>query len=364
MRGCSRLLALLMALLFVATAVPVFFLYNLAQVITDREAVKQALNGEELLSEVATAMVRQELENQPGVRDLPAVVRESEALQAALDNLLPPGWAASQTDAVVDAIFNYLETGDEAALVVTVDTGPLVEALRGEAGRQLVLAVLTSLPPCTTELPNIDLATGQIDIPGCLPQFIPVDLLATQLHATVVLVIDSSGGTLGSQVLQFNLLDPNIPGTAEARQTLQRLRQIYLVSERWSWLLWLAPLVCLALVFLLGVRSPGGFGHWLGWPILATGGLSLFLAWFSPYLFDYGLRVAPPLQQEGAVLLVGRFVRAAVEALMAIWLQRVMLQGALTFIAGLFLVGLGFIAGWMLAEVGPGAGSAREWEYR
>ncbi|NIW46705.1 MAG: hypothetical protein GWN30_18705, partial [Gammaproteobacteria bacterium] len=74
---------------------------------------------------------RETLENQPALENLPPLIRDSEPLQAALDNFLPPGWATQQSDRIVDAVFDYLETGDEEALVLSIEVAPLLESLKG-----------------------------------------------------------------------------------------------------------------------------------------------------------------------------------------------------------------------------------------
>jgi hypothetical protein len=124
--------------------------FTLGQVVTNRELIKEALNADQLLMNAVEVAARETLENQPAISNLPPLIRDSGPLQAALDNFLPPGWASEQSDQVVDAVFDYLETGDESALVLTVELAPLLQSLRGDPGREVVLAVLQGLPPCTT----------------------------------------------------------------------------------------------------------------------------------------------------------------------------------------------------------------------
>lgn len=351
MRGCSKVLALLMALLFVGTAVLAFFVYNLARVATDREAVKEALNGQVLLGEVATAIVRQAVQEQVSAQGLPAVVQDSAAIQEAIGNLVPADWAASQTNGVIDAVFNYLETGNEAALTISLDMTPLFNNLRGEPGRQIVVSVLQSLPVCTTEQVQIDPQTGQVQIPGCIPPGIDPQVIASQVHGTVVGLLDQNPQVVGqANTISFNLLDERNPGAAEARAGLERARSIFLFARRWSWLVWLLPLMFISLTLLFGARSFSGLGHWLGWPLLLAAGITLVLS-LTPFLFDalFGLVVSQAnLGEAGAV--AGRFVDATLGALMDILLVRVRVQAAVMLLAGFFWVGVGFIMGWMLRQ--------------
>jgi hypothetical protein len=351
MRGCLKVVALLMAILFVLTAVPAFFVYNMARVATDREAVKEALNGQVLLGEVATAIIRQAVQEQVTAQGLPPAVQNSAAIQQAVENLVPADWAASQTNGVIDSVFNYLETGDESALTISLDMAPLYNNLRGEPGRQIVLSVLQTLPACTTEQVQIDPQTGQVNIPGCIPAGIDPQLIAGQVHAAVVAILDQNPQVVGqANTITFNLLDERNPGAAEARQGLQRARQLYNFARRWSWVVWLIPLMFISLTLLFGARSFSGLGHWLGWPLLIAAGITLILS-LAPFLFEllFGLVLNQAnMGEAGAV--AGRFVEATLGALMDILLGRVRLQAAVMLLAGFFWVGVGLVMGWMFAR--------------
>lgn len=349
MQGCSRPLALTVAVGAVLLLMPVFLFYNLAQVMTDRQAVKEAVAGELLLDEAVDVMARQALLNYPALADLPPVVRDSTALQAALEAFLPPGWATQQTDAVVDAVYDYLETGDESKLVVNIETGLLLDQLRGERGREMVQSALESLPTCTELIPEIDLSDGTIELPGCLPPVIPVDFLANQLHAVMVLAIDSNlvSNLVGEQI-EISLLDTS---SLEARQSWQRAHQAYIWTTRGVWLLWFIPAFCLLFIAFLVVRSPGGLAHWWGWILVSAGVLTLLISLLAPLMVDLGVGVAGMfIPIESTRVLVDRLLRVALETMAGNWLVRVRLQAGLALIVGLFLVAAGFVVNWMLAE--------------
>ena len=352
MQGYSRPLAAIVAVAFVVTLIPIFLIYNLSQVLTDRQAVKEAVAGELLLDEAVDVIAQQALLEFPALQNLPSFVRDSEALQGAVQAFLPPGWARQQTDAVVDAVFDFLETGDEAELVITIETGPLLDQLRGERGREMVQAAVDNLPTCTELIPNIDLSGGTIELPDCLPAIIPADFLADQLHAAMVLAIDSNlvGSLVGEQV-EISLLDTN---SEEARQSWQRAHQAYTWTKRGIWLLWLIPLFCLLFIAFLAVRSPGGLGHWWGWIPDRGRVLTLLTSLLTPLLIDLSIGVVGLfIPIESTRVLVDRLMRVALEALADSWLARVRLQAGLTLIAGLFLAAAGFVVNWMLAKPDP-----------
>jgi hypothetical protein len=346
MRGCNRYLALALAILFVFTTVPILFIFNLGQVTTNREAVKEALTGQALLDEAFAILVREGVRSQPAIQSLPTVIRDSEAVQQALENLIPADWVISQTNEIVDAVFNYLETDDPSTLVVHVDIGPLFASLQGEPGRQMVLAVLQSLPPCTLDnLPSIDLSAGRVDIQGCMPPLVPTELVANQLHSLAAQVINENTATaiIGDSV-EFSLLGPDLQTQARTLNSLQQLRTAYLFARYGVWFLWLIPLGLLILILLLVVRSIGEFGHWWGWPLLATGTLSIFMLVVLPPVLDIGLGgVSQAISDSGVALVVSRLVRLTLEALLDAWRTRVFIQAVLILIAGVILVGVGFV---------------------
>jgi hypothetical protein len=149
MQSVLRFIAFGLAIIFVIVTVPVIFATSLGQIVTNRQTIKDTLNADELLMGAVESAARQTLESQPALTNLPPLIRDSEPLQAALDNFLPPGWATQQSDQVVDAVFDYFDSGNEEELVINIDIGPLLESLKGESGRQVVLATLQSLPPGT-----------------------------------------------------------------------------------------------------------------------------------------------------------------------------------------------------------------------
>ncbi|MFZ0545392.1 MAG: hypothetical protein WAM60_08135 [Candidatus Promineifilaceae bacterium] len=351
MRGALRFIAFGLAILFVIVTVPVLFATSLGQVVTNREVIKENLNADDLLMNAVEVSARETLKNQPAISNLPDIIRDSEPLQAAIDNFFPPGWAGQQSDLIIDAVFDYLDTGDEDSLVLHIDVGPLLESLKGDPGRQLVLATLQSLPPCTDELPIIDFLSGTIELNGCLPPLIPIDLLAGQLHNLVVLAVDSNtveslvGDTINIDLLG---LDPTVSGLVRAR--LEQFRQVYLFGKQSLWLLWILPLACLFLIVPLAVRSPGAFGHWWGWPVLITAVLALLGSFAVPtlinFIFNTSSGTIPP---TSIAFIIDQIIQSVTQALSGLWLVRVRTLAGLGLIWGVFLVAVGFITTWMLA---------------
>jgi hypothetical protein len=336
----------------VIVTVPVIFATSLGQIITNRQTIKDTLNADELLMGAVESAARQTLESQPALTNLPPLIRDSEPLQAALDNFLPPGWATQQSDQVVDAVFDYFDSGNEEELVINIDIGPLLESLKGESGRQVVLATLQSLPPCTDELPIIDFATGNIEINECLPPLIPVEILAGQIHGLVVLAVNSNTvGNLVGESIEIDLLglDPAVSGIVRAR--LEQFRSVYLFGKQSLFLLWILPVVCLLLIVPMAVRKPGGLGNWWGWPLLVTAVVALLGSFAVPTLIDLIFETsAGTIPSTSIAFIIDQIIESVIQTLAGLWVVRVRLLAALALIAGLFLAASGFITNWMLSE--------------
>ncbi len=348
MRKLLIALALLTALGFVIVVPVVVSLVNMQQILADPEVIKEALAGESLVDEAIAIAIRQDIGELPFLAGLPLVIKESEELEAALDQLVPEDWANAQSDKLVDSIFLYLESGNFDDLTLTVEIAPLFNDLNGEPGRALVRSTLEKLPLCTlANLPQIDLVTGEIEIIACMPPLVPVGLIADQLHNLVSLAINEQTATqfLG-ETLEFNLLDLDPAPRAQTEQNLERVRLLYQVSQAGVFLLWLLPLGLLVLTLVLAVRSVRSFGFWLGGLLLIASSLTILVALLmEPLLSTMLFGSTGPLATNnvpGAV--VDGLLRLILVSLLEQWQARVLLQSGLGFIVGLFFAGIGLIA--------------------
>ncbi|NIW46703.1 MAG: hypothetical protein GWN30_18695, partial [Gammaproteobacteria bacterium] len=115
------------------------------------------------------------------------------------------------------------------------------------------------------------------------------------------------------------------------------------------WLLWILPLACLFLIVPLTVRSPGSWGHWWGWPLLATGILALLGSFAVPSLINSIFETSSgTIPATSIAFIIDQIIQSVIEALSDLWIVRIRLLAGLTVIAGLFLVVTGFIVNWML----------------
>jgi len=339
MRGCLNALAAVVAGLFVATAVFALLLVNGAHVITNRAALKEALALDDLLRETLPTVIAGVVEEQARAQGLPVPELDTAVLAETVLATLPPDWLAGVTDTAVDALLDYLETGDPAQAVVAVDVSPVLAQWRGEVGQTAVLSIVQSLPTCT-DLSAFDLTSGTL--PTCVPPGIPAEELAVQLFGVV-------SGTLLPQivgetaVVRIPLLSEGAL-SGEQLATLNRLQQWYALAGQ-AWRLWLLPLACLLLILLLAVRSAAGWGYWWGGPLAAAGLLGLLLAVLLPAVGTWLVRTAvTPGSAGGATAVWGSFLQQGVFSLAVLWGRRMLWQAGGLLLMGMVFLGYGFLA--------------------
>jgi hypothetical protein len=340
MRGCLRIVAGFTAVLFIILTALTFLLSNLAQVAGERQSVKRAIDGEGLLRETLLELANDAVLQQAEVTGLPPI--DPVVLRHSLDRLIPPGWIGQQTDAAVDALFDYLEDERITSPELTINALPFMAALRGEPGLQAITLVVQSLPVCAGPHLYPNLALGRFEIPLCLPPELNAPLMSGLLHTNLNQLLDFYPALMGEGVIRWRILE-DTPLPPEVRAGLEQFRALYQFSRRWHWSLWLLPPLFLFLLLILDVRSLASFGHWWGWSILLAGLFTIFLSFFLPYLLDYYFRMASPWPGgDPAAVTITRFIRAVLQSLMALWLRQVTWQAALLLPVGLFFILLGF----------------------
>lgn len=342
MRGCLQVLATLAAALFVVTAVLAMFTVNLAQVITDREAVEQMLDAEALVVDVVPRLLTEAALEQARAQGSPPANPDSTNLQAAIRELFPPGWLEIQRSVALDAVFDFLETGDPKAAELQIDAGPVSSRLRGEPGRRVVLAVLQLLPQCTEPQsatpPEADLS----EINYCLPPDVPITDVTTYTHDGLIEIIDQApqsqaeAGIIHVPLLAEGTMIPRV------RERSQWLHQLFVLGQRWARALWLVPLSCL-LLLLLTRHSLNDLSYWLGWSLLVAALIALLLAILvPPFLSATMLRLVSAPSDLPRVFL-GRLAQHLLDTLTERWMRRVYVQTGLMLACGVVLVVVDYI---------------------
>ena len=342
MKGCRQFLGVMVAVGLVLTAVLAILFANLANIITNREIVKQAVDFEQVLQEIGPELVVNGFQVPTEVEVFIPENVDSTAVQNAMADLVPPDWLNQQANGAVDNIYDFLETGQvNQASNAEIDLRPIAQRLRAEPGRHLIETTLTSLPACPDPQPTLDI--NNLNIPNCRPTQIPVGQVTDVVHTAVIQLIDANTQLIEENaVIRVPLLTPESL-SPQQWQDLQRAQRLYALADNWAWLLWLPPLFCLLLLLLLMVRSMGDWGHWWGWPLLVTGVFSLFAAAVLPAIVLAQVRLSLPNSFGPLQPAINQIAQELSAHLVNVWLDRVYLQAGLVLGVGVILVGIGFL---------------------
>jgi hypothetical protein len=192
--------------------------------------------------------------------------------RSILAKLLPSEWLQSTTEKVLRDLFTVI--GDPNAPVrVLIPMQEFKTRLTGPAGMDVLNEILSTLPPCPA---------GQIPSssdPSALLQCRPPDDVLAQAQPQLQQALREAASGIPDEV---DLLQPVRDSgmlSANAGGNLPAPPRRLLLYGRW--IVRLSPLLCLGLLFLialLAVRSWKGWLRWWGLPILSTGVAALLLA--------------------------------------------------------------------------------------
>jgi len=319
----AKFIALLLAALFVVTAVIALPLFNIGLHLFNPGVYKRALDQQGLYDRLP-AIAAEQLYTQAHYAGPPLEeggeapdpgsgppstfenLTEADWVQF-LSTLLPPEWLKAQTESALDQTFAILDS-TEPAPEVTISLVEWKAHITGEAGVNAFVQLVRVQPPCGQDELRKWVTEGVSELPTCKP---PDDVLAAatpQIQATLNKVIaDLPDEAALSQVFEGGGEDesgetppPDSGGTVQGPLPfLQTIR----LGARLSPLI---PLVLLLLVALFAVRSWRGLMRWWGIPLLLAGlvGAALAVAFLPAMKFGYVTFVAgriPPYLSDGFV---------------------------------------------------------------
>jgi hypothetical protein len=298
------------------------------------------------VEEVAPALLTQAIWNQVNAQvTLPTESIGPDIIQVAVAELLPPEWAGTQASRALDALFDFLETGDPTVASLEIDAEPFVAQVRGAAGQRAVLAALQELPTCTATQEGFSVEAGGFLTDICMPPDAPLDQAAGLVHAATIETLDLAPELLtevGS--IQVPLLGTNTLGS-DGLARMQTLRQAFLVGRQRAWMLWFVPLWCLLAIWVLVVRSVGDLGFWWGWLLLIAGIITAFLTFLLPPFATATLLVSMTGGQNAGQAPLGRLLSDTLNSIFNLWLPRVLMQAGMLLMASIPLIAISYIKG-------------------
>ncbi len=277
----ARILAILLAILFVATAIAALVLFNLEHSAFDPRTYRRALIQARFYQQVP-AMLGKLLARNLG-QTAPALAQHitAEQWKVLIEALLPEAQLQPIGEEAIGQILGYL---NGEVRTPSLSLLPLKRNLAGPRGLAAVMNLIQSQPPCTPQQVASLLTSPAQEL--CSPPQEMLDMFRPLIQAQ----LQSLAATLPDSI---PLMANSVGGSPEA--LLQRLRLVRLVMR----LSPLVPLVWLFGITLLVVRSLRDWLKWWGWPFLLAG-LPVSGAPFLQLLLERRLarRLAPELPAE------------------------------------------------------------------
>lgn len=184
--------------------------------------------------------------------------------------LVSPAWLQERTTQLVNAMLSIVN-GNLDVINEPFDLSDLRQRLAGDEAQQAAELVLNSAPECT-QTQSDKIRTFIVTESGQLPICNPADAelsqdslnVVTQWFAETAQSLQSDIPTIGE------FMSMNRDNARGIYLTFELLRQGLL-------LLYLCPMAILALVVMMTIRSPKGFGRWFGVTFIVAGLGVLFL---------------------------------------------------------------------------------------
>ena len=325
-----EILAVITAILFVASTPAAFILYSLERSVFEADLYIQAMDEENVyqLLPTLTAQTLAAAAQRSGDPGILSVFRNLavEEWQAMIIQLLPPDVLKVLTTDAVTQIMAYI-SGERADVVLSL--AGLKAQMQSPEGVNAVYGMLEAQPDCTVEQLTA-MALNQLALTLCNPpdSFLFFDLgpiYTAQISGLMSLIPEQvtiiSAGSSQPKYLQ-NLDDWRI---------LMRLSPLF-------------PILCLLIILVLVVRSFHAWLNWWGYPVLFAGVISLFLGVLSAPLSSLTFQVlfAPALS---AVFPAGflEMFRGITATIVRNAIQPVLLMAGIMILAGLVMVALGFL---------------------
>jgi hypothetical protein len=183
--------------------------------------------------------------------------------ESIITTILPPNQMEIFIGSILDGVFSYLK-GDVNQVTVSLST--LKNRLSGPTGDDLIMEIITSLPPCTEEELGLLNGTTGIDTDVlCKP---PADNLSGIIPTLRQQLLDAVSQLPDEAVIIKPMTTDPSSGTGPLGNDPKAAFRLVELMLRLAPLL---PMIFLLLVTLFGVRSLKGWMQWWGIPFFSAG---------------------------------------------------------------------------------------------
>ncbi len=318
----ARIVAVILAALFIVTALAVLILFNIERQAFNPATYKGALTRGNFYQQfpfLLGDLLTRNLGN-----SAPDFMQRLTAAQwkDLVETLLPEQQLQGMTEESINQVLAYLNGETQTPQISLL---PLKQNLAGPAGLNAALTIIHAQPDCTLQQIAAIIASlnqGELCNPpqAVLDLFKPV--IQSELQATVTAIPD--------EVLIIP--DANSPSQQAGLELLRLLRLIIRLSP-------LIPLMLLLGITILAVRSFKGWLAWWGWPLLLTGLPGMVIGfsgapWFRAMAersLSKNLTISLPSE-------VVTSLRALVDAALREMLKPAGFESAALFLIGLLMV--------------------------
>jgi len=311
-------LAVLFSIVFITTAVLTMTAFNLERSLFNPDVYNRVFEEEQIFDHLPTILAEVLMEAARSEESVIEPLKElpKEEWDAILRQIFPPDLLKSITEDSIVETMGYLNGESEN---ITLSLREFKEYLLSPAGVDAIYKFLSAQPDCSLEQLT-SMVTGEGGFFFCKPpeQFLGFNLqpiYEAQIRAAVRLIPD-----------EISLIKPG-QSTNKAIVEFSRLRTLLRLTP-------ILPVLALAIITLLMVRSFKDWFSWWGFPLILTGILGVFVSLGSGLLFDlyFWNAMAPRMMNylPVSVVTAGQGVIRAVigEALKPMLGQSLVLGGA------------------------------------
>lgn len=215
---------------------------------------------------------------------LSLVVLSDQEWENLLMDLIDPQWLQSQTDFIIDQVFDLLLVSpDPVNTPIEISISDLKQKVTGPEGIQAIHQIIAAQPPCSLDqiIQLVQIGIGMEQSQGSI-LCRPPDYILSEIDPLVESFLTVSVEQLPDTMqfyLPFSVPENSITGnpvTDDLPAYLQLLRRVNSVTS-WSLLL---PLTFLLLMTLVVVRSARDFMAWWGASLFTAGFISLIFSAF------------------------------------------------------------------------------------
>ena len=330
MKRLLEILAIITAILFVASTPVAFTLYSLERNIFEADLYIRAMDEENVYQQlpILTAQTLAATTQSPDSAGIFSIFKNlsMEDWQSLVVNLLPPDVLSSLTEDAVNQTIAYVN-GERADVVLSLDK--LRAHMQSPEGINAIYALLESQPDCTVEQLTA-MALNKQALTLCNPPdtFLLLDLrliITTQINKLIALIPE-----------QMTIISENSSRPLYL-QNLADLRVLMRLSP-------LFPILCLLVILVLIVRSLPGWLNWWGYPLLFAGLGTLFVGAMSAPISSLAFQIlfAPALPAVFPADLLKMF-KGLTAAIVRDAIRPVWLVAGTMILVGLVMVGYGFL---------------------